>query len=55
MAMPVRYLLARHRGSCELPPGLPPEVVRQHGKLLRAKGDAKRVVADITAVVRLHT
>jgi hypothetical protein len=36
-------------GGCELPPGLPPEVLRQHGKLLRAKGGAKRVVADITA------
>jgi hypothetical protein len=31
----------------QLPPGLPPEVVRQNGKLLR--GLAKRVVADITA------
>jgi SMP-30/Gluconolactonase/LRE-like region len=31
----------------QLPPGLPPEVVRQNGKLLR--GHAKRVVADITA------
>ena len=31
----------------QLPPGLPPEVVRQNGKLLR--GQTKRVVADITA------
>ena len=31
----------------QLPPGLPPEFVRQNGKLLR--GRAKRVVADITA------
>jgi hypothetical protein len=36
-------------GGCELPPGLPPELLRQHGKLLRAKHGAKRVVADITA------
>ena len=34
---------------CELPPGVPPEAARQLGKLLRAKGAAKRVVADITA------
>jgi len=31
----------------QLPPGLPAEVLRQNGKLLR--GQAKRVVADITA------
>jgi hypothetical protein len=31
----------------QLPPGLPPEVARQNGKLLR--GHARRVVADITA------
>jgi hypothetical protein len=31
----------------QLPPGLPAEVLRQNGKLLR--GPAKRVVADITA------
>jgi hypothetical protein len=36
-------------GPCELPPGVPPEAVRQLGKLLRAKGGAKPVVADITA------
>jgi hypothetical protein len=36
-------------GGCELPPGLPPELVRQNGKLLRAKHGAERVVADITA------
>jgi hypothetical protein len=36
-------------GGCELPPGIPPELVRQNGKLLRAKHGAKRVVADITA------
>jgi hypothetical protein len=34
---------------CELPPGVPPEAARQLGKLLRAKGGATRVVADITA------
>jgi hypothetical protein len=34
---------------CELPPGVPPEAVRQLGKLLRAKGGAKPVVADIQA------
>jgi hypothetical protein len=34
---------------CELPPGVPPEAVRQLGKLLRAKGGANKVVADITA------
>jgi hypothetical protein len=42
------FMIATAAG-CELPPGLPPEVARQQGKLLRAKGDAKRVVADITA------
>jgi sugar lactone lactonase YvrE len=36
-------------GPCELPPGVPPEAVRQVGKLLRAKGGRKPVVADITA------
>jgi hypothetical protein len=36
-------------GPCELPPGLPPEAVRQVGKLLRAKDGRKPVVADITA------
>jgi hypothetical protein len=36
-------------GPCELPPGLPPEVVRQVGKLLRARDGRKPVVADITA------
>jgi hypothetical protein len=35
--------------GCDLPEGLPPEVVRQHGKLLRAKHGFSRVVADITA------
>jgi hypothetical protein len=33
----------------EEPPGLDPEVLRQSGKLLRARHGAKRVVADITA------
>jgi hypothetical protein len=33
----------------EVPPGLAPEVLRQNGKLLRARHGAKRVVADITA------
>jgi hypothetical protein len=36
-------------GPCELPPGVPPEAVRQLGKLLQAKGGTKPVVADITA------
>jgi hypothetical protein len=31
------------------PPGLHPEILRQSGKLLRARHGAKRVVADITA------
>ena len=42
------FMIATAAG-CELPDGLPPEVVRQLGKLLRAKHGAKRVVADITA------
>jgi sugar lactone lactonase YvrE len=33
----------------EEPPGLDPEILRQSGKLLRARHGAKRVVADITA------
>jgi hypothetical protein len=33
----------------QVPPGLAPEVLRQNGKLLRARHGAKRVVADITA------
>jgi len=36
-------------GPCELQFPLPPEAVRQLGKLLRASGGAKPVVADITA------
>lgn len=33
----------------QVPPGLAPEILRQNGKLLRARGGAKQVVADITA------
>ena len=33
----------------QLPAGLTPELLRQNGKLLRARHGAKRVVADITA------
>jgi hypothetical protein len=33
----------------QVPPGLAPEILRQNGKLLRARHGAKRVVADITA------
>ena len=33
----------------QVPPGLAPELLRQNGKLLRARHGAKRVVADITA------
>jgi sugar lactone lactonase YvrE len=33
----------------QVPPGLDPEILRQSGKLLRARHGAKRVVADITA------
>jgi hypothetical protein len=42
------FMIATSAG-CELPPGIPPAIVRQQGKLLRAAHGAKQVVADITA------
>jgi hypothetical protein len=36
-------------GTDQVPPGLPPAVLRQNGKLLRAAQGTKQVVADITA------
>ena len=44
------FMIATSVGCAgEEPPGLDPEIVRQSGKLLRARHGAKRVVADITA------